>query len=166
MHGKEQIGSGSCVTPERKRNEMLIFSCLLTWTHAQTWLQNTGRLKSQKKLWQFSFTRAWSYSSSHSSASVSSFFLAIFSGLFWLSGPFLLLLFLLLPLHPFLPAPSLHSCKQIHSPSLLPRHCYSLIQTTVNFSTQIGQIPDLFYVWLLFGAVAPIVSAASKQKAI
>lgn len=60
------------------------------------------------------------------------FFLSPIFNLFCLAFSFLLLLFLLLSLHPFLPTLSLYSCKISTLPS--PHHCYILIQTTVNFS--------------------------------
>lgn len=163
MRGKEQSGSGSCSTPEKKRNKMLIFflfidlnTCTsLTFEHGKTWV-------TAKTLIVPFFCQGMVV-----------FFLPLFClcFLFFLSHifrPFLVVW----PFSISASAPSPFSSHpfsaqlQTNPLSLLPHHCYILIQTTVIFSTHIVQIPDLFYVWPVFGAVAPIVSAASKQRAI
>lgn len=170
MHRMEHSRSESCLSPERKRNKMLIFfSWLLTGTHAQAWLLN---LSHRRNFGNFSLLPRHRCILPPSLLPLFSFFFHSY-----IFRPFLAvwpfpILFLLLPLHPFLPTPSPFSSHPFSvqlqkSPlSFPPYYCCVSFQTTVNFCAHIVQIPYLFYMWPVFGAVAPVVSAVSKQKTI
>lgn len=88
MHRMEHSRSESCLSPERKRNKMLFFfSWLFTWTHTQAWLLNL----SHRRNFVNSSLLPWHRCILPPSLLplFSPFFIAIFSGLFWLSGLFL-----------------------------------------------------------------------------